>query len=88
MLPKFGKFGISMTEVIKSSVLLAFDQKNHFFEGWSWFEFNNVGLALGVNLKFYPRKVKTKIQKVLRANYYVCRGYMRRTGRVDFFSLS
>ena len=23
-----------------------------FFEGWSWFKFNNLGLALGKNLKF------------------------------------
>ena len=23
-----------------------------FFEGWSWFKYNNLGLALGTNLKF------------------------------------
>ena len=30
-----------------------FDQKNTFFEGWSWFKFNNLGLALGIALEFY-----------------------------------
>ena len=30
-----------------------FDRKTAFFEGWSWFKFNNLGLALGTNLKFY-----------------------------------
>ena len=28
-------------------------KKNSFLEGWSWFKFNNVGLALGMALKFY-----------------------------------
>ena len=28
-------------------------RKTTFFEGWSWFKFNNLGLALGTNLKFY-----------------------------------
>ena len=27
-------------------------KKIAFFEGWSWFKFNNFGLALGTNLKF------------------------------------
>ena len=27
-------------------------RKIAFFEGWSWFKFNNLGLALGTNLKF------------------------------------
>ena len=39
-------------EVIITSVLKEFDQKNYFFEGWSWFNFNNLGLALGMTLKF------------------------------------
>ena len=29
-----------------------------FFEGWSLFKFNNVGLALGTNLKFYTNLAK------------------------------
>ena len=53
MWPKFGNCSISMREVIITSILQAFDQKNRFFEKWSWFKFNNLGLALGSNLKFY-----------------------------------
>ena len=47
MWPKFGKSIISMREVIKTSILLKFDQKNNFFEGWSWFKFNNLGVGGG-----------------------------------------
>ena len=36
-------------------------RKTTFFEGWSWFKFNNLGLALGRNLKFY-----TSLSKGLR----------------------
>ena len=52
MWPKFGKSSISMTEVIITSILSGFDQKNHFFEGFSWFKFSNLGLALAMALKF------------------------------------
>ena len=42
-----------MREVI-TSILLEFDlKKNTFFEGLSWFKFNNFGLALGMALKLY-----------------------------------
>ena len=37
-----------MREVIITSILYGFDQKKYFFEGWSWFKFNNVGLVLGI----------------------------------------
>ena len=47
-----------MTEVITTSILQVFDQKNRFFKGWSWFKFNNLGLALGTNLKFYTSVAK------------------------------
>ena len=43
-------------------------RKTTFFERWSWFKFNNLGLALGANLKVYTsvaKRVKTKSQKVL-----------------------
>ena len=43
---------------IINSILLRFDQKNHFFEEWSWFKFNNLGLALGTNVKFYTSVTK------------------------------
>ena len=42
-----------MREVIITSKLQGFDQKNHFFEGWPWFKFNNLGLALDMTLKFH-----------------------------------
>ena len=41
-------------------------RKIDFFEGWSWFKFNNLGLALGKNLKFYStvaKGLKLKIRK-------------------------
>ena len=36
---------------------------------------NNLGLTLGMNLKFYTSVVKTKSLNVLEANSYVCRSY-------------
>ena len=33
-------------------------RKTTFFEGWSWFKFNNLGLTLGTNLKFYTSVAK------------------------------
>ena len=43
-------------------------RKIAFFEGWSWFKFNNLGLALGTNLKFYTnvaKGLKLKVEKFL-----------------------
>ena len=36
-------------------------RKTAFFVGWSWFKFNNMGLTLGTDLKFY-----TSVAKVLK----------------------
>ena len=33
-------------------------RKNTFLEEWSWFKFNNLGLALGFSLKLYTSVVK------------------------------
>ena len=33
-------------------------RKTAFFEGWSWFKFNNLGLTLVTNLKFYTSGAK------------------------------
>ena len=84
MWPKFGNSGISVREVIITSKNLS--RKTTIFEGWSWFKFNNFGLVLGKDLKFYKRgkRVETKRQKVLVANFYVCRRYRRKTGRGAF----
>ena len=41
-------------------------RKTAFFEGWSWFKFNNLGLALGTNLKVYTslsKGLKLKARK-------------------------
>ena len=58
MWPKFGNSSISMKEVIITSILYG---KNTFFDEWSWFRFNNLGLALALALKFY-----TSVTKVLK----------------------
>ena len=53
-------------------------RKTTFREEWSLFKFNNLGLTLGTNLKFYTsvaKKVKTKCQKVSWANSCLCGGY-------------
>ena len=33
-------------------------RKTAFFGGWAWFKFNNLGLALGTNVKFYTSVAK------------------------------
>ena len=87
MRPKFGNTSISTIEVIINSVLVAFDQKKQFVKGWSWFQFNNLGLALGMALKFYTRvakRVKLKVKKFLGL-IPVCRSYREKTGRGPFW---
>ena len=37
--------------------------KTNFFEGCSWFKFNNLELALGMALKFYSSVTKLKAKK-------------------------
>ena len=68
MWPKFGICSISMREVIITSNFKEFDQKNTFFEAWSRFKFSNLGLALGMTLKFYTsvsKGSKLKVRKFL-----------------------
>ena len=55
---KFGNSSISMREVIINLVLWGCDQKNHLFEGCSWFKFNSLRLALGIALKLYTSAAK------------------------------
>ena len=86
--PKFDNSSISVREVIITSIFQGFDEKNHFFEGWSWFMFNNLGLALGTNLKFYTsvkKELKLKVGEFWGANSYVCRSYREKTGRGPFW---
>ena len=42
-------------------------QKTTFFEDWSWFKFNYLGLELGVPLRFYAivaKVLKLKVRKL------------------------
>ena len=42
-------------------------RKIAFFEGWSWFKFNNLGLTLGSNLKFctsMAKGLKLKVRNI------------------------
>ena len=52
----------SLREVIITTVLKGFDQKN------SWFKFNNLGMAIGIALIFYTsvvKRLKLKVRKFL-----------------------
>ena len=43
-------------------------RKIAFFEGWSWFKFNKLGLTLGTNLKFcisVAKGLKLKVRNIL-----------------------
>ena len=79
MWPKSNNSSISITEFIITSTLWGFDQqKNHFFEGWSWFQFNNLGLVIRYVLEILyqcGKRIKTRIKKVFQANSYICRSY-------------
>ena len=46
-------------------------RKTTFFEEWSWFRFNDLGLALGMTLKFYSveKGLKVKVRKF----YEICK---------------
>ena len=56
-----------MAEAIITSILSEFDQKPLFFEGWSWFKFNDFGLELGMTMKIYgvAKGLKLRVRKVL-----------------------
>ena len=88
MWPKFGNSSNCVREVRIKLVLSGFDQKNGFFEGWSWFKFHNLGLALGTNLKFYTslsKLLKLKFRRFCGFNFYVCRSYRGKTSRGLFW---
>ena len=64
MWPKFGNCSICMRKVIITSFYKDLTRKVAFLEGWSWFKFNNLGLALSANLKFYISVAKESKLKV------------------------
>ena len=71
MWPKFDNSSISMREVIITSFIRIWPEKTTFFEGWCWFKFDILGLALGMTLKFYTRMakgLKLKVRKFLELN--------------------
>ena len=55
-------------------------RKTAFFEGWSSFKFNNLGLALGTNLKFYTSVAKGLKLKV-RKFWGLTRTFVKVTGK-------
>ena len=66
MWPKFGNCNIYMREVIIISFYKDLTRKTAFSEGWFWLKFNNLGLALGMNLKFYTsveKELELKVRK-------------------------
>ena len=55
-----------MRQVIIISFYKDLTRKTAFFEGWFWFKFNNLGLALGMNLKFHTsveKGLELKVRK-------------------------
>ena len=61
-------------------------RKTAFSEGWSWFKFNNWGLTLRENLKFYTsvsKGLSLKVRKFFGPNSYVCRSCRGKIGRGD-----
>ena len=57
-----------MGEVIIPQFYRDLTSKNTYFEGWSSFKFNNLGLALAMALKFYTswaKGLKLKVRKFL-----------------------
>ena len=55
---KFHNSSTSLRELIITSILYRLDQINHFFKGWTWLNFNNLGLTLDIALKFYTSVAK------------------------------
>ena len=86
---KLGNSNTFMREVIITSMLWGLSQKNPSFWGvvWvqvQWFE---TGTTYGLEiLNQCLKRVKTKSQKVLWANSYICTSYKRKTGRGPFLA--
>ena len=61
MWPKFGNCSFSMRQFDKDLTM-----KTAFFEGWSWFKFNNLGQTIGMNFSIYKsvmKWLKLKVRK-------------------------
>ena len=89
MWPKFGNSSISMREVIIISILKGFDQKKQFFWGVLLVKVQWFGTGTEYDVKILHqcgKRVKTTSQKVLGANFYVCRSYRGKTGSAGLFA--
>ena len=87
MWPKFGNCHICIREVIITSILWGFDQKNRFFSEVVLVQVQYFGTGTTYKLEILHQSVerfKTKSQKVLGANSHVCRSYRGRPGRGAF----
>ena len=58
MWSKFGNSSISMRKVTKPQFYKNLTRKTTLFKKWSWFKLNNLGLVLGIALKFYTSIAK------------------------------
>ena len=65
MWPKFANSSISIRESY-TQFYKDLARKTTFFEGWPWFKFNDLGLALGMTLKFYTSVTKGLKLKVTK----------------------
>ena len=84
MWPNFGNSSISMKEVITTSILQGFDQKNCFFWEVVLIQVQQFGTGARYKLEILyqcSKRVKSKSQKVLEANSYVSRSYRGKPGR-------
>ena len=79
MSPKFGNSITSTREVINNLNFIKIWQEKPHFEGLPWFKFNNLGLALGIALKFYTSVAKESKLKV-RKFWCLIRTFVEVTG--------
>ena len=73
MWPNFDYCSISMREDIISRITDGFVRKTD-FEGWTWFKVNNLGLPLGMALKFYSSLAKWLKVKVKQCSVKLAGG--------------
>ena len=84
MWPNFGNSSTCIRQVIITSILVGFDQKNCLFWGVVLVQVQYFGTGTRYGLEIlhqYGKRVKTKSQTVWTANSYVCTSYIGKTGR-------
>ena len=58
MRPKFNNSTFPWKKLLYPQFYKDVTRKTTFFEGWSWFKFTNLGLALGMVLNLYTSMAK------------------------------